>query len=305
MDLLKAELHCHNVFSNFHQAERDTPYDCNVDIGEQLERSLRMGLDSLFVTNHNTLDGHTQMLEFQKNHPKYQDIQVFPAEEITTAEGAHVIAYGLHNEIKPGLPFEETLDEIKRQDAVSSAPHPFSLLDALREKAKSCDIIEVFNSNNIDIIANAKATVFAKEHGITGVSGSDSHILSTLGRCTNIIQAENSLDDVLYAMRHGRVSIETTGYATTKETLEHFRYKVDNSADYIREYVSEFYPRSKKMFAVLFRLFECSPNSYLWILLFRIGVLAMKRVSRKVNYQNMDPEFMKDRNLMAMFRAAL
>ena len=44
-----------------------------------------------------------------------------------------MIGYGLHDEIKPGLTFEETIDEIKKQDAVSSAPHPFSLLDALRK----------------------------------------------------------------------------------------------------------------------------------------------------------------------------
>ena len=305
MELLKTELHCHNSFSNFHQAEYDTPYDCNICIEEQLEKSLNLGLDSLFVTNHNTLDGYSQILEFQKNHPKYKKIQVFPAEEITTDEGAHVIAYGLHDEIKPGLTFEETIDEIKKQDAISSAPHPFSLLDALREKAKSCDLIEVFNSNNIDIIANAKATVFAQEHNITGVSGSDSHVLSTLGRCTNVIEAENNLDDVLQSMRHNKINIETTGYVTTKETLEHFRYKVDNSTEYIFDYVSEFYPKSKKMFELLLKIFNYKPNSYLWILLFKIGAFAMKRVSRKVNYENLDPSFMKDRNLLTMFKASL
>lgn len=305
MDLLKTELHCHNSFSNFHQAEDDTPYDCNIDIGDQLEKALKLGLDSLFVTNHNTLDGYSQILEFQKNHPKYKKIQVFPAEEITTDEGAHVIGYGLYDEIKPGLTFEETMDEIKKQDAVSSAPHPFSLLNALREKAKSCDLIEVFNSNNIDVIANTKATVFAQEHNIAGVSGSDSHVLSTLGRCTNVIEAENKLDDVLQSMRHNKVNIETTGYVTTKETLEHFRYKVDNSTEYIFDYVSEFYPKSKKMFELMLKIFNHNPNSYLWILLFQIGAYAMKRVSKKVNYENLDPSFMKDRNLLTMFKASL
>lgn len=305
MEKLKTELHCHNSFSNFHQAENDTPFDCNVSIEEQLKQSLNLGLDSLFVTNHNTLDGYTQLLEYQKNHPKYNQIKVFPAEEITTDEGAHVIAYGLHEEIQPGLSFEETVDEIKKQDAISSAPHPFSLLDALREKAKSCDLIEVFNSNNVDVIANVKATVFAQENNITGVSGSDSHVLSTLGRCTNVIEAENNLDDVLHSMRHNKISIHTTGYATVQETLEHFRYKVDNSTEWIFDYVSEHYPRSKKLFSLLLKIFERNPNSYLWILLFKIGLYAMKRVSKKVNYQNIDPSFMKDRNLLTMFKAAL
>ncbi len=305
MDLLRAELHCHNSFSNFHGAGDDTPYDCGVGIAEQLERSLRLGLDCLFVTNHNTLDGHAQILEYQRDHPRYAGILVLPAEEVTTAEGAHLIAYGPHEEIRPGMTFEETLDEVRRQGAVSSAPHPFGLLDALREKAGSCDLVEVFNSNNVDVLANARAAEFAAERGIAGVAGSDSHILSTLGRCTNAVEAEAGLDSVLDALRRGRVSIAATGYATPRETLEHFRYKVDNSAEYISDYVSRVYPHSRALFAVLLRIFERDPDSYLWILLYKMGLAAMRRISRKVNYGSANPSFMKDRNLYDMFRAAL
>lgn len=305
MELLNTELHCHNVFSNFHQAENDTPYDCNVGIREQLEQSLQLGLDNLFVTNHNTLDGYKQLLDFQENHPKYKKIHVYPAEEITTDEGAHVIAYGLHDEIKPGMSFGETVDEIKKQNAISSAPHPFSLLDALREKAKSCDLIEVFNSNNVDILANAKASLFAQENNMTGISGSDSHVLSTLGRCTNVIEAENNLDDILHSMKHNKISIKTTGYATAQETLEHLRYKLENSTEYFYDYLSEFYPRSKKIIMLFLKLFEKNPNSYLWILLYKIGLIATKRVSKKINFENLDPTFMKERNLGTMFKASL
>lgn len=302
---LRAEMHCHNMHSNFHQVGNDTPYDCGVTVREQLRRSLDLGLDCLFVTNHNTLEGHSRMLEFQADHPRYAGLTVLPAEEITTAEGAHVIAYGVSEEIRPGLPFDETLDEVRRQDAVSSAPHPFSLLDALREKAAACDLVEVFNSNNIDVVANARAAAFAAERRMTGVAGSDSHILSTLGRCTNLIDAEPAADDVLHALRHGRVSISTTGYATTRETIEHFAYKVDNSSEYIDRYVSEVYPRSRRLFSLLLRAYRSSPQSYLWVLLFRLGLYAMRRISRKVNLDGLDPSFMKNRNLAEMFRAAL
>ena len=216
MDFLKTELHCHNEFSNFHLGELEAPYDCNITIQQQLEKSHMLGLDSIFVTNHNTLNGYKEILEFKKNHSKYKDIQIFPAEEISTNEGSHVIAYGLTEMIKPGMSFEETLDEIRKQDAISSAPHPFSLLDAIREKAKECDLIEVFNSNNVDVLANTKATIFAQENNITGVAGSDSHVLSTLGRCTNLIEAENNLDDVLSSMKKGKIRIHNTGYASAK-----------------------------------------------------------------------------------------
>lgn len=302
---LRAELHCHNVHSNFHHTCGDTPYDCGVTVREQLRRSLDLGLDCLFVTNHNTLEGHSRMLEFQADHPRYAGLTVLPAEEITTAEGAHVIAYGVEEEVPPGLPLDETLDEVRRQDAVSSAPHPFSLLDALRERAASCDLVEVFNSNNIDVVANARAAAFAAERGMTGVAGSDSHVLSTLGRCTNLIDAEASADDILQALRRGRVSVSSTGYATARETIEHLAYKVDNSADYIDRYVSEVYPRSRRLFSLLLRAYRSRPQSYLWVILFRLGLLAMRRISRKVNLEGLDPSFMRDRNLADMFRAAL
>ena len=132
-----------------------------------------------------------------------------------------------------------------------------------------------------------------------------SHVLSTFGRCTNLIDAEAGLDDVLHALRHGRVEVSSTGYATPREAIEHFGYKVDNSAEYIDRYVSEVYPRSKWLFSLLLRVYRSSPRSYLWVLLYRLGLLAMRRVSRKVNLEGMNPSFMDGRNLVDMFRAAL
>ena len=171
-----------------------------------------LDLKVLFVTNHNTLDGYTQILKYKNDHDKFKNIQIYPAEEISTDTGAHILAYGIQTEIRPGLPMEEIIDEIKKQNGISSAPHPFSLVDALREKAKNCDMIEVFNSNNIDILSNARATQFALDNNMIQVAGSDSHVLSTLGRCVNVIDSENNLDDILHAMKQGKIDISQTGY---------------------------------------------------------------------------------------------
>ena len=92
---INTELHCHNSFSNFHVGDEEPPYDCNISIRDQLERSHNLGLDAIFVTNHNTLDGYHQLLEYKNDHEKFQNIDVFPAEEITTDTGAHVLAYGI------------------------------------------------------------------------------------------------------------------------------------------------------------------------------------------------------------------
>jgi len=302
---VKTELHCHNSFSNFHVGSKEPPYDCNISIRDQLERSYSLGLDAIFVTNHNTLDGYHQLLQYKKDHSKFQNIEVFPAEEITVDTGAHVLAYGLHDEIKPGMTLDELIDEVKKQGGISSAPHPFSLLDALRNDAKKCDMVEVFNSNNVDVLSNAKATQFAIDNKMIQVSGSDSHVLSTLGRCVNVIDSENNLDDILQSMKKGQIKISQTGYALQNETLDHLKYKINYSKEYLIDYISEHYPNAKWLLTLLLRIYNSNQNSHLWPLFYKIAIYLMKRISQKINFQNYDPDFMKERNLGAMFRMAL
>ena len=302
---IKAELHCHNVFSNFNLGKDETPYDCNVTMREQLEQANHLGLDAVFITNHNTLDGYSQILQYKKDHTKFKNIQIYPAEEISTSTGAHVLAYGIHKKIEPGLSIEEIIDEVKKQNGISCAPHPFSLIDSVREKAKQCDMIEVFNSNNIDLLSNAKASEFAIENNKIKIAGSDSHVISTFGRCVNVIDSDNNLDAVLAALNHNKITIQQTGYALPKETLEHLKYKINNSRDYIFEYVKEHYPKSEWLFSLLHKMYHIDQNSYLWYLVYKLTIYFMKRISYKVNYEELDPEIVKDRNIFTMFKMAI
>lgn len=302
---VRAELHCHNSFSNFHVGENEPPYDCSVSVRDQLEGALRQNLDVLFVTNHNTLSGYDAIVKYKKDHSKFQDITIHPAEEITTDTGAHILAYGIYDEIPAGLQLSVVLDEIRRQDAVSSAPHPFSLLDAMRQDAIQCDMIEVFNSNNVDIISNDRAAEFAAAHSMTGVAGSDSHVSSTIGRCINTIDSSNQLDSLLYAMRHGHVTIQQTGYADCAETLEHLQYKIHNSRQYLENYITEHYSNSRWLLRWLLHTYSSNPDSMLWKPVYKLGVYLMSRVSAKVNREGADPSFMKNRDLSDMLRMAI
>ena len=125
------------MYSNGHVGEIESPFDSNVTISSQLKQSFLSGLDVLFVTNHNTLDGYKQIINYKENHAKFSKIGVYPAEEVTTDKEAHVLVYGLHKEIKSGQSLDEILDDARDQDAVTIAPHPFSLIDALREDSKN------------------------------------------------------------------------------------------------------------------------------------------------------------------------
>ncbi len=302
---LKIELHCHNSFSNFHLGYKEPPYDCDISIRDQLEQSYELGLDAIFVTNHNTLDGYNQLLKYKNDHVKFKNIDIFPAEEITTDTGAHVLAYGIHDEIASGISLDEVIDEVTKQGGVSSAPHPFSLIDALRESAKKCDMVEVFNSNNVDFLSNTRAAQFALDNNMIQVAGSDSHVLSTIGRCVNVIDSENNLDDILHAMKHGRIEISQTGYASENETLDHLRYQINTSREYIADYISENYPNSKWFATLLLKMHDSNQYNLLWLMSYKIILYFLKRISKKINFQNKDPSFMKERNLATMFRMAL
>jgi predicted metal-dependent phosphoesterase TrpH len=300
LDSLRVELHCHNEFSNFQLGIKETPYDCGVTIQEQLEQAYKIGLDAFFITNHNTLDGYNLLVQYRDNHEKFRNIQVYPGEEITTDKGIHVLAYGLTDTIRAGKSIEDILDIIKAQGAISCAPHPFGLNNGLREKAVLCDLIEVFNSNNVDRYSNQRAFHFAKSNNMTEVAGSDSHVVSTLGRCVNIIESENTLEDILDSMKKRWITIGNTGYVTSKEMIEHAKYKIENSKDDIIRYFKENHPHLTGLCCFLIRAFESNPNSMLWTAVYKVAVYLITKLSNKINFKNQDYNILYDRNLRAI-----
>ena len=279
MEYLRAELHCHNVFSNGHVGSLEPIHDCNVTIPQQLEQAYLTGLNVLI-----------------------DELKVYPAEEVTTNNEAHVLVYGVDHAIKSGLSLHEVLDEAKKQDAVTIAPHPFSLLDALREDSTYCDLFEVFNSSNVDMYSNLRAKKFAGERDLHVVAGSASHVRSTIGRSTNLIHSENKLDSVIDAMKHHRVSIEDTGYVQPKEALEHIRYKIQNSAFFIDKYTSQFYPRALWPIKLLYKLYMIDPEGIFWNIFYRISIVALRRISRKINFEGYDHHLFRERNLVNILK---
>ena len=305
MDLLKSEIHCHNVFSNGHVGKDETPFDCNVTIEAQLQQAHSLNIDVLFVTNHNTLDGYNQMLKYQKDHSKFQNIHVYPAVEVSTNHESHVLVYGLTEEIPAGLTLPEIIDNVKKQDAVTIAPHPFSLIDALREDSLSCDVFEVFNSSNVDVYSNLKAKEFAKDHSLPVIAGSDSHVASTLGRCINLIESENSLDGILYALKHNKIQIQKTGYFQTNEIIEHLRYKIENSSEYTDQYLAKFYPHYIWAFHLLRDAYLKYPDSFFWRLICNMTVSGLKKISKKINFEGYPVDSIKSRNLGTLAKMIL
>lgn len=304
-DTLRAELHCHNNYSNYRSTSSRIPFDCGVSIRDQFEAALRNAVDILFVTNHNTLDGYNQMVEYQQNHCKYGSIKVYPAEEVTINNQGHVIAFGINKDIRPGMTLEETLDEIKRQNAISCAAHPFAVSNGIREKAAMCDMIESFNSNNLDHFSNMVADNFAIENRLATIAGSDSHIKSTLGRCINTIEVENNLDSVLQGMKRGKFKIEKADYVTKREVFEHAHYVLSCSNNLLLDYFLEHHPHFFRAAKWGLNSYISNPDKKLWSALGGLGLYLTKRASKKVNIKGYDPHVFEQRSWRTLISMSL
>jgi hypothetical protein len=71
------------------------------------------------------------------------------------------------------------------------------------------------------------------------------------------------------------------------------------------DYLSEHYPNEKWLFKLLLRIYDSNQDSHMWSLFYKISVYVMKRISQKINFQNQDPNFMRERNLATIFKMAL
>jgi predicted metal-dependent phosphoesterase TrpH len=294
--VLKVETHCHNVFSNFKNYPSKLPYDCGVTIEEQLENAYLKKIDVMFVTNHNTLDGYSQILEYKQNHAKYQNIRIYPAEEITINNKGHVLAYGIENEIRPGMTLDETLEEIRKQNGVSCAAHPFAVSNGIREYAKKCDIIESFNSNNIDIFSNLISEKFAKQNNLISIAGSDSHVKSTIGRSINTVESENNIDSLLENLIKGKFKIGKLNYTSRQEMREHAHYIISSSRQSILNSINKTNPKFHSIVKWAIDSFISNPNSKLWHLMSSLALYLSKRISKKVNIYGYNPLILEQRS---------
>ena len=287
---LKLELHCHNIFSNHKNGSRRLPFDCGVRFEDQLYKAVEKHIDVVFVTNHNTLEGYRQMSEYKSNHTKFDSIRIYPAEEITLDNNSHLLAYGIHDKVRSGMTLQETLDEVRNQNAVSCAAHPFSVTNGMRENAAQCDIIESFNSNNVDRFSNIIAAKFAQENNIPTIAGSDSHVLTTIGRCINTLDSENNLDSILHKMRRGKIRVQTNGYASKEEIYEHAFYILSNSQKLLLDYAQQHYPHVFWAAKWALSSYTTNPKSRLWRSVSSFLLYLARRVSEKVNIEGHDPE---------------
>jgi len=170
---MKFELHCHS----WHSRGKKIPTEGLDSPADLVKAAKKLGLGGIALTDHFTNRGWAEAREACR---KYGLIFI-PAIEISSKEG-HIIGLGLNEHIQSGLPTEETVERIRAQGGLAIAAHPFDIRrEGLKKSSEKADVIEVFNSMNLDGFSNRAAERFAGKTHMPCIAGSDSHTKEMLG----------------------------------------------------------------------------------------------------------------------------
>lgn len=168
-----------------------------------IKRAIFAGLDAIAITDHDTMQGSKVA---EKEAKDFKNIIIVPGMEISTSKG-HILALGIQDEIKKGVPPQEAIDKIREQGAVAIVPHPFvryreGLFVNIQDL--KVDAIETLNSRYIFGYSNWRARKLAKERNLPMIGSSDAHFVAAIGSCFTQVDSEPNTDDILSAIKKGK-----------------------------------------------------------------------------------------------------
>ncbi len=264
---MKFELHCHSHYSkgkNIPTEGIDSPRDI-------LRAAKNLGLGGLALTDHSTNRGWKEA----KEHAKKLGLVFIPAIELVSKEG-DIIGLGLNDYVRSGLSLEETIEKIHEQGGLAVAAHPFDIrrLGIGKSSAKA-DVIESFNSMNVDRLSNRAAERFARKSGKPVVAGSDAHTKEMLGCCINFINAHD-MDSCLGEIRSGRVSFQTS-YIPLEKLLPWVKRRFALSYPEVMKYIEANYWQPKRWFSErLAHKFVNDRDERLWYWIGELGLAGSR-----------------------------
>lgn len=166
-----------------------------------LRTAAARGLHGLAVTDHNSLGGSRRALELARE----TDLIIVRGVEISSRDG-HILAYGVGEEVPPGLGAAETVRRIEDLGGFAVAAHPCRFWSGLKEedvREAGFRAVEALNARSVTR-HNRKAGVLGRELHLPVTAGSDAHRLADIGRALVIIpEGAGSEEEVLEALRTG------------------------------------------------------------------------------------------------------
>ena len=211
---IKAEFHCHTVYSP----------DSLVELETLLKACDVRGIDKIAITDHGCLQGALKAYQLDPE-------RVIVAEEIETPEG-ELLGYFMTEEIPQGLPAVEVVRRLRGQGAFISMAHPYDpfrswwTAKTLDQILPQVDALEVFNARCRRDEYNQKAYAVALEYGKLLMAGSDAHAVSELGRANMTMPWFEDAESLRKAVQEATISGELSGlYVHMVSTFARFAKK--------------------------------------------------------------------------------
>lgn len=212
------ELHCHTNLSAPKWIHRALPSP-----EEVVDRAVSVGLDFLVITDHDSFEA----FEVVESYARQKGLVLIPGAEVTTRPSivlrrrCHILAVGVSEGVESYIPIEDTLKQIKKQNGIAIAAHPFcsqfakTLYIGHQVGDYAFDGIEVFNSSEISE-DNRKSAALATVLGLPGFAGSDAHSLGNIGRARVEVHIEHTKDwrNIVRGLRENKFEIVAREYAT-------------------------------------------------------------------------------------------
>lgn len=203
------DLHCHTSVSN------DSP----AKIEKIIEMAKNRGIDGIAVTDHN---------KTYKGQLEIKGIQIIPANEITTKEEVHLLAYFIKNDITSMMSIRETIFEVKKQGGYAVLAHPFRKgYEWIRKdgenKKEVEDTLKLFDGMESGNASDSKeerilASKIAKKLGIFETAGSDLHISSQVGFSYVIVREKLDSKNFKEVMEKAKIIVRPESKIFRNET---------------------------------------------------------------------------------------
>lgn len=155
------------------------------------------GLHGLAVTDHNTCDAVTYMLDkglMREDGLPVDGFLAIPGQEVTTAEG-HLLCIGTTLPNLKGKPAREVCEMIHERGGLAIPPHPYDLFRAgIRFQTLETlpiDALEVFNAATTLRRYNTFAFKYAHVRGLPMTAASDAHHSAALGTAYTIVNTDD------------------------------------------------------------------------------------------------------------------
>lgn len=194
---MNIDLHLHS----FHSGDATLKPETIVKVAKQ------KGL-AVAITDHDTAKAWDVFARIGRE----LDVVVILGEEITVLKekriAGHLIGLFLQQEIK-SRNYLEVVDEIKSQDGLLMAAHPFDIFrtscSCLEEIRQKIDLVEVFNARGYFQRYNKRAEEYADANKIAKVAGSDAHTPEEIGNAYTIVDAD-SLEEARKKLKEGKTT---------------------------------------------------------------------------------------------------